>query len=351
MLFDERPKTRRQELFDRDIEIEGIKSNVDRPLLVISGIRRIGKTSTLLVALNELGRDYVLIDCRKLKENYGRQDLYNLFSSSFSTVVDKVKGVLSGVRGVSILGNSIEFKWKGRDSVSLADLFDHLNGKRLIIAMDETQKLRGPLSKEVREAIAHAYDYDRNLTFILTGSEVGLLYDFLGVEDRESPLYGRYYYQITLDRFEKERATEFLRKGFDEISAKVSDEETEKLVEFFDGIPGWLTFGANRFLEGRKIEEVREIAIDVALNEIENLIETKRRVSEIVGRRYKNALKCLALGENSWSKLSNCLQRAEGSTMSSSVLENIITNLEKSSIIKDYEFLDPIYGEASKRLS
>ncbi len=351
MLFDERPKTRRQELFDRDVEIEKIKSNINRPLLVISGIRRIGKTSTLLVALNEVGRDYVLVDCRKLKENYGRQDLYNLFSTSFSTIVDKIKDLLKRVRGVTILGNSIEFKWKGRNSVSLADLFDHLNEKKLIIAMDEVQKLRGPLSDEIREAIAHAYDYDRNLTFILTGSEIGLLYDFLGVEDKDSPLYGRYYYSITLDRFSKEKSIEFLRKGFGETSMKVNDEIIEKLVEFFDGIPGWLTFGANRFIEGKKIEEVREIAIDVALNELENLIEAKRRVSEIAGRRYKNALKCLGLGENSWSKLLNCLQRAEGSTISSSVLDNIITNLEKSSIIKDYEFLDPIYNEAGKKLS
>ncbi|TRM75371.1 ATPase, partial [Sulfolobus sp. B5] len=102
---------------------------------------------------------------------------------------------------------------------------------------------------------------------------------------------------------------------------------------------------------GRKIEEVRDIAINVALNELENLIGAKRRVSEIAGRRYKNTLKCLALGENSWSKLLNCLQRAEGSTISSSVMDNIITNLEKSSIIKDYEFLDPIYKEASKKLN
>jgi AAA+ ATPase superfamily predicted ATPase len=351
LLFDERPKTRREELFDREAEIEEIKNNVNRPLLVISGIRRIGKTSTLLVALNEIGRDYVVIDCRKLKENYGRQDLYNLFSASLSTIADKVKDLLKGVRGVTILGNSIELRWKGRNSISLADLFDHLNERKVIVAIDEAQKLRGPLSSEIREAIAHAYDYDRNLTFILTGSEIGLLYDFLGVEDKDSPLYGRYYYSITLERFSKEKSVEFLRKGFAETNAKVNDETIERLVEFFDGIPGWLTFGANRLIEGKRIEEVREIAINVALNELENLIEAKRRASEIAGRRYKNALKCLGLGENSWSKLLNCLQRAEGSTISSSVLDNVIINLEKSSIIKDYEFLDPIYREAAKRLS
>ncbi|AAY80437.1 ATPase [Sulfolobus acidocaldarius] len=350
MLFDERPKKTRDELFDREKEIEEIKNNINRPLLAISGIRRIGKTSTLLVALNELKTDYVLIDCRRLKENYGRQDLYSIFSASFSSIIDKVRDILSGVRGVSIVGNSIEFKWKGRQSLSLADLFDHLNKKRLIIAIDEAQKLRGPLSTEIKDAIAHAYDYDENLTFIFTGSEIGLLYDFLGVEDKNSPLYGRYYYSVTLERFSREMSKEFLTKGFQEVGLRANNSVVDKLVDLFDGIPGWLTFGANRFLEGGKIDDIMEIAISVALDELEKLIDTKRRVSEISARRYKYALKCLGSGMNTWSKLLDCIQRSEGTTISSSVLDNILLSLEKTSIIKDYEFLDPIYREASKRM-
>ncbi len=350
MLFDERPKRTREELFDREREIEEIEKNINRPLLVITGIRRIGKTSTLLVALNEIGIDHVIIDCRRLKENYGRQELYNLFSNSFSSILDKIRNILSGVRGVSIAGSTVEFKWKGRQSLSLADLFDHLNKKRLIIAIDEAQKLRGPLSAEVRDAIAHAYDYDENLTFILTGSEVGLLYDFLGVEDEKSPLYGRYFYSIALDRFSRDLSREFLKRGFQEVNAKVDESVIDYLVEVFDGIPGWLTFGANRYLEGRRIDEIKEIAISVAIDELKNFIEAKRRVSEISARRYVYVLRCLASGENTWSKLMNCLQRSEGSTISSSVLDNILANLEKMSLVKDYEFLDPIYKEASKRL-
>ncbi|WP_231961180.1 MULTISPECIES: hypothetical protein [Sulfolobaceae] len=123
LLFDERPKRTREELFDREGEIEEIEKNVYRPLL--AGIRRIGKTSTLLVALNEIGIDHVIIVCRRLKENYGRQELYNLFSNSFSSILDKIRDILSGVRGVNIAGGSVELEWKGRQSLSLADLFDH----------------------------------------------------------------------------------------------------------------------------------------------------------------------------------------------------------------------------------
>jgi len=63
------------------------------------------------------------------------------------------------------------------------------------------------LSSEVLNALVHAYDFDRNVTFILTGSEVGLLYDFICVEDPKSPLFGRFFYEIDVNRFEVTRVS------------------------------------------------------------------------------------------------------------------------------------------------
>jgi len=352
MLFDERPKARREDLFDRVKEVSEVIDAIDkgRPIIVLSGIRRIGKTSVLLVALNEVNVDSVLIDCRALKENYGRRELYALFSTAFSSKLDKLRDVLKGIRGVSIMGNYVELKWSGRDYLSLTELFDKLNRRRLVIALDEAQRLRGPLANEVKDAIAHAYDYDRNLTFILTGSEVGLLHELLNVDDEESPLYGRYYHEVTLGRFSVDESEEFLRRGFSELSISVGDDVITSIAEYFDGIPGWLTLAGNVYARTRDLSQVRETAIKIAMSEIENLIRVKERTSPIVARRYETVLKCIANGSNSWSRVLRCLEDEEGSTISSSVLHNIITNLEKLSIIKDYEFLDPIYREASKRL-
>ncbi|QGA69052.1 AAA family ATPase [Sulfolobus sp. E11-6] len=351
MLFDERPKENREDLFDREKEIKEIMSNINRPLILITGVRRIGKTSVLKVALNELKIPYVIIDCRNLRPNYSRGDLYSLFSNALSSKLSTFLDVLSKIRGISILGNSVELKWKGREYVSLSDLFDHLNEKRIVIGIDEAQKLRGPLSNEIREAIAHAYDYDRNLTFILTGSEVGLLHDFLGVEDSRSPLYGRYYYEITLERFDKEKSQQFLRKGFEELSLKVEESVIQDIIAMVDGIPGWLTFAGNQYFNNKDLKKVKDIAINVALNEINSLISIKNNVSTIVAKRYRTVLRCIAKGMNSWSKIVNCLQDEEGSTISSSVLSNILNTLEKLSIIdENYEFLDPVYKEASKML-
>ncbi|QXJ28456.1 hypothetical protein J5U23_01325 [Saccharolobus shibatae B12] len=347
MLFDERPKVKREELFDREEELGELEKNIDRPLILLTGVRRIGKTSLLQVFLNESNIPFILTDCRKLKENYGWKDLYELLARGSNRVIE----ILKGIKGIRIMGNEIEISWKGKNFVSLSDLFDHLNKKRLIIAFDEAQRLRGPLSKEIKEAIAHAYDYDKNLTFILTGSEVGLLYDFMSIEDPSSPLYGRFYHEIRLERFNKDASFNFLRKGFEEYSLKVKDEVIEEIISFFDGIPGWLAFSGNLYVNFKDVERVKEIAVNVALNELKNLIENKRRISEIVGRRYLYTLKCIADGNSSWSRLERCLSDREGTTISSSVLSNILKQLESVSLIKDYDFLDPIYKEASRRLS
>ncbi|MEM2282702.1 MAG: hypothetical protein QXH26_04050, partial [Candidatus Hadarchaeales archaeon] len=64
MLFDERPKEDRRELFGRDKEVEELKRAAKRPLVVLTGIRRIGKTSVLKVALKEMNRPSILIDAR-----------------------------------------------------------------------------------------------------------------------------------------------------------------------------------------------------------------------------------------------------------------------------------------------
>ncbi len=55
MYFDERPKSRREDLYDRERELEEMLASIEsrKPLIVLKGIRRLGKTSLLQVALSE----------------------------------------------------------------------------------------------------------------------------------------------------------------------------------------------------------------------------------------------------------------------------------------------------------
>jgi len=344
MLLDPRPKMRREDLFGRDRELRMLAENIDSPIILITGIRRIGKSSILSVFLNEVGVPSVLLDLRDLRSNYGLKDFYSVLSKALSTNIDKFKEILKSLSSIKILGSGVEIRWRGRDALTLPSFFDTLNKRRTIIAMDEAQKLRGPRANEVLNAIAHAYDYDRNLTFILTGSEVGLLYDFLKLDDESSPLYGRYCYKLVVERFDRDTAVEFLRKGFEEVNVDIEDEELEEAVNFFDGIPGWLTFFGNEYARGnKKIESIKNIAVNLALKEIKNIVKIR-------GRRYALVLKVIAEGVDSWSKIKRYVEEREGVTVSSSILSNVINSLEDMSIVKDYKFLDPVYRAASLKL-
>jgi AAA+ ATPase superfamily predicted ATPase len=350
MLFDPRPKCSREELFDREEELKKLHRAVEegQPLILLTGIRRIGKTSVLCVFLNEAGLPYILLDGRSLPPNYGVRDLYEQLAHSMSNprFLERMRGLLERVRGVRIVGFEVELAWRGRDAVSLTALFDSLNRERLIVAVDEAQKLRGPRGRIFLEALAHAYDYNHNITFILTGSEVGLLYDYLGLDDPHSPMYGRYLVQLSLRRFTRDEALEFLERGFREAGFLPPRSYLEEIVEAVDGIPGWLTLAGNYVATRRKLvgmEEVKRQAVSMAVRELEELGRTH-------GPRILRVLRLLAEGYNTWTSLKRRLEEVEGRTVSKSSLSRILHTLEKLSIIENYKFLDPIYKEAAKQL-
>ncbi|MEM3935126.1 MAG: hypothetical protein QW141_02450 [Ignisphaera sp.] len=68
------------------------------------------------------------------------------------------------------------------------------------------------------------------------------------------------------------------------------------------------------------------------------------------GKRYAYVLRGIAEGIKTWGGLKRYVEEKEGTVISSSILHNILKNLEDMSIIHNYQFLDPIYREASLRL-
>jgi AAA+ ATPase superfamily predicted ATPase len=149
---------------------------------------------------------------------------------------------------------------------------------------------------------------------------------------------------VALDRFREDQSREFLLSGFRQAGLSVQASLIEEAVRELDGIPGWLTFFGNSCLAGRcDIMEIKRRAVNVAIKELGNLIKGRPA-------RYKHVLRAIAQGRRSWSDVKDYMEKKERSTISSSVLHNLIRNLEMMSIVKDYEFLDPIYEEASKAL-
>lgn len=335
-----------------------LKSYLGWPLVLVSGLRRTGKTSLVLSVLEEAGVPYLFFDMRSAVSSW--RELYKVFSrgvsdfisdfSRYSHLKDSLMRFLKILRGISISGVSVEFSW-GIERPSVAELLNVINsvaeesGVKVLIVFDEFQRVTGVPGSALQNAIAYAFDHLRNLSFVLSGSEMGLVYKAL--KNTEAPLYGRAYLEVKTRRLSRDESIDFLEKGFSELNYTVAKEEIEEVANKLDGIIGWLTYyGYSRVFGGKNLESVWAEAVELAKKELENFLES--RVSK---GRYKAVLRLLANGVREWSRIKNALESAEGKPVSDRVLHEILYALRNHSIInEENRFLDPLVEEAARSL-
>jgi len=277
-----------------------------------------------------------------LRGVYRSIELQERITDSINSSIGIFRRILEGIRGISFAGFSVEIKWKGSDSISLVGLLSEINRKtnNFILALDEVQTTKPPVSAQLKNLLAYGYDNFENINFIVAGSEIGLLRDFLGIERPDSPLYGRDIYEINVERLTREEAKEFLMRGFKEEGLNPPANIIEEALNYFDGIIGWLALFGRKYADGiRDLKDLKEIAINLALDELKKLSFRERLV-----------LKAIASSSNSWVQVRRYIEEKEGITLPKATLSRLIEKMEKLSIVKDYRFLDPIYKEASFRL-
>ncbi|CAB48985.1 AAA family ATPase [Pyrococcus abyssi] len=343
MLFDLRPKTRREDIFDREEEFRKLEESLENyPLTLLLGIRRVGKSSLLRAFLNE--RPGILIDCRELYAERGHITREELIKELQSTISPFQK-----FQSKFKISLNLKFLTLEPRKLSLREVFRELNdlGEELgefIVAFDEAQYLRFYGSrggKELLALFAYAYDSLPNLKIILTGSEVGLLHDFLKITDYESPLYGRIAGEVLVKPFDKDTSVEFLKRGFREVNLDVPENEIEEAVELLDGIPGWLVVFGVEYLRngdfGRAMKRTLEVAKGLIMGELEEL----RRRSP----RYVDILRAIALGYNRWSLIRDYLA-VKGTKIPEPRLYALLENLKKMNWIVEedntYKIADPV---------
>ncbi len=366
-LFDPGPKARREDLYDRERELETLINAVEKcePLILLLGPRRCGKTSLLQVALNECRVPNIVLDCRVFEERIHIRyaDLMKVLEkklNEFAKPFNRVLEFLRRVRGIRILGSGIEFETYSVRNVSLTEIFEALSrwaedeGRCLVIAFDEAQELSKLRGATILPTIAYAYDYLRNLSFVFTGSMMGLLYRFLKLDDPRSPLYGRGFVEVRLAPFPREQAVDFLIKGFREHGVEPPIEVLEYAVDRLDGVPGWLTlFGYTALNRGRIdreiVDEVLEIASGMVLEELKHFLEPRYQAA----KRYLAILRAVAQGFDTWSKIKKFLEVEEGSKVSDSDLYLLLKNLLDASILRkednEYRIADPVLAYAILR--
>jgi len=370
MLFDPYPKERRADLFDRERELEALKRGMLRERLVLLlGLRRCGKTSVLNVALKEVGVPSIKVDLRALISERGRVDgegLYRQLSTGLTRLRRRkawrnMVEALKSVQGISLGPVEVHLNWRQPQRVSLTDLLDSIDSWcekkdiRFVLAFDEAQYLRAYGALSFRGLIAYAYDNLPNICFVLTGSEVGVLYDFLRLQDPDSELYGRYRQEIRIERFTSDQSAAFLRAGFKEQGITPPEDLVREAVDRLNGIVGWLTlFGklcVERGLSKARIEEVFEEAVLMVREELGHLFQ--------FSRRYKLILQAVASGYNRWSSIKNFVEKKDQRSISDRVLATLLKNLIKHGLlvqelrdgVKQYRIPDPLVSYAVLRKS
>ena len=326
-------------MFDREVELQKFSDALAySSLIVIVGLRRTGKTSFMNVALAESKCPYIILDLRGLSYNPSRAEIVRRLEAAFNMIDKKwlssVLGVLRHLEGVSILGNTINFDWS-RTGIDLTDLFDKVDvwarqqDKQFLAAFDEIQLIRG--EKDIPRLFAHIMDINRNITLVVTGSEMGLLFEFLGFDDPESPMYGRHYTEIGMYNFESKEAEAFLMAGFQQIGLSPSTDVINYGIKKLDGVVGWLT------LLGAKCRDLNKCSneiVDEVVREGGKLARSEALKLVKLSYRYGIVLNFLAKVETaSWTQIKAILEAHEHRSLPNPTVADVLNKLVKTSLV------------------
>jgi len=366
MLLDLEPKSKREDLYNFENELEMLKKGMETSkMVVVSGLRRTGKTSLIKVALNEVNIPYLYLDPRfSMNPNY--RDFVELLKKGLEDFLNKNRSLIQDIqkvtarfKGLKILlaPLSVEVTWRGKEKVTLQDLLLALNKlaeikkTKVVIVVDEAQELKKVNWIRIDRTIAFAYDNLDNIRFLFSGSQVGLLYDFLGIENPKAPLYGRGFIEVRTRRLSREESLDFLIKGLKQFNVEPNFQILEKAVDEIDGIIGWLTYFGHVYAVTRvaEIEPIMSAAVNLAVQELNNFILQKK------SNRYKILLKLL-VKERTWANLKRQLEEKEGRTINSRTFSELISNLIKSGIVEKskegiYYIPDPITRKAAEKIT
>lgn len=97
MLFSIEPKSRREDLYNFNHELEMlVKFLRGSRLTLVTGLRRTGKTSLMRVALNEAGVDYIYLDVR-FSAYTSYRDVLDLFVKALNDLLRRESSIMNKV--------------------------------------------------------------------------------------------------------------------------------------------------------------------------------------------------------------------------------------------------------------
>ncbi|MCP8320563.1 MAG: ATP-binding protein, partial [archaeon] len=289
-LFDLNPKESPKELFAREKELDELIRLIEaRRWVAILGPRMVGKTSLIKVAnvkLEDAGFKTVYVNLWGAQRTQGLLNALARGLNSSKGLSQKIKDGIGRIEGVSLGLAGITISAPKKPMTTTWDLLNVIGreAEDYVIELDEIQEL-AVISGHLLKILANIFNTYSNIAFVFTGSMFGLMKTLLE-PGPSSPLYGRSPAKIYLQPFKKEKATSFLRKGFQEYDAKINENIIEEVVEKLDGVPGWLTLYGNNVLV-RKLDHKDALndtvseGLKIVKDELEHYLEGRDRVGHI----------------------------------------------------------------------
>jgi len=350
MYFDPEPKEKKEDLYNFEGEYRELHNSIKKGerIIVIKGIRRMGKTSLMKVVYNELKYPKIFIDGRVIlpKQN---EILNVLLQESVVALTEnfidlKLKNILKEITVTPFgMGATFSFSSGIKSFEKIGKILEKRRSK-LVIFIDEAQKLK---AGNISGIIAHLFEHTRHITVVLAGSEVGILDSIIGL-DAESDLYGRPKKLIKLNRLRKKDAMEFLQLGFKQHKKEIKKGDIEKALEIFDGIIGWLTlFGYYSITHDvdNSLKIVKKEGRKITAKEIEHFLKFRKEAK----RRYLKLLEALSTPLR-WVEVKRFLEAQEGKKINDKMVSKYLHELEKYGFIsrneeRKYLVADPMIKE------
>lgn len=360
-LLDSRPKRNRDELYGRTRQLALMLRYIDdkEPLVIVSGLRRVGKTSLVKTALSTI-ENGIFIDAYRLGGSISRQEIEKLFKTGIQDFLnnrqskkEQLVRYLISVEAISVGTSGVDIKFK-RPQVtecSIIALFNALNewginnGETVVLAVDEAQEFARAADIDMGKIFSAFYSYE-NVVLILTGSEIGLLHDFVRRDEPDGAFYGRTRKELALDPLDYEESKGFLTKALSEAGIMIgaSDALLDRAAGEIGGIIGWLVrFGQlckeNNAIRPELIERIQDEGSAQVKGEFDSFLDR----NSLQRGKYEDLLHRLAGVNISYRSIEEYLKKKDLTACAQRLTdEGFLKTDEKGR----YHFVDPLLAHA-----
>src|SRR3989338_8742839 len=169
MYFEIEPKSNKQDFFNYDYEYGQVKKALQRKekIIAVVGVRRVGKTSLLNLVYNETSSPKLWLDGRIVTDP--KKEIFAAIYETAKAGKPKIFGKIDSLN-LSAFGVGMGIKLGPESHAEIEKRIRHSSGQ-ICVFIDEAQRMN---AKALADVLSYAYDRFPQISFIVSGSEIGL---------------------------------------------------------------------------------------------------------------------------------------------------------------------------------